>query len=133
MKILIAEDNNVTRLLLQKLMRGFEVHSVVTGVEALEAVKISYEEENPYDIIFMDIMMPEMDGLESVKNIRALEMKIGIKIPMNIIMLTACNNESNVIQAQTSGCNGYIVKPLAKKRLFAEVDKVRHQQWLGVR
>jgi len=132
-KILIAEDNNVTRLLLQKLMRGFEVHSVVTGVEALEAVKISYEEENPYDIIFMDIMMPEMDGLESVKNIRALEMKIGIKIPMNIIMLTACNNEGNVTQAQTSGCNGYVVKPLSKKRLFYEVDKVRYQQWTGVR
>ena len=71
MKILVVEDDFGSRRMMQKLLEPYgDVDVVVDGEEAVEAFKMAWEESTPYDMIFMDIMMPKMDGHEALKRIR---------------------------------------------------------------
>ena len=79
MKTLIVEDDFTSRLFLQTVLARYgECHIAVSGMEALEAFRIATDHESPYDLICMDIMMPEMDGKEAVKQVRAMEEARGI-------------------------------------------------------
>jgi len=79
MKILIVEDNFINRFVMQKMLLKYgECDSVVNGKEAVDAYTIAFEESKPYDYIFLDIMMPEMDGREALKIIRAKEKESGV-------------------------------------------------------
>ena len=74
MKTLIVEDDFTSRLFLQTFLSRYgECHIAVNGREAVEAFRMAADNGSPYDLICMDIMMPEMDGQEAVKQIRALE------------------------------------------------------------
>ena len=84
MKTLIVDDDFTNRLLLQELLRPHgQSHVAVNGREAVDAVGVALEAKEPYDLICLDIMMPEMDGQEALGKIRALEekhrLKVGIK------------------------------------------------------
>ena len=74
MKALIVEDDFTSRLLLQGLLQPFGVcHVCINGKEAVEAFKIALDQKEPYDLVCLDIMMPEMDGQTALKEIRAIE------------------------------------------------------------
>lgn len=71
MKILIVDDEFVSRKKAQKIMSQYgECDTTINGTKALEAFKLAHEERDPYDLITMDIMMPDMDGIETPKRIR---------------------------------------------------------------
>jgi two-component system chemotaxis response regulator CheY len=79
MKTLTVEDDFTNRLFLQEIRRGFgPAHIAVNGKEAIEAVRLSFESSEPYQLTCLDIMMPEMDGQSVLKGIRALEEARGI-------------------------------------------------------
>jgi two-component system chemotaxis response regulator CheY len=123
MKALIAEDDLTSRLLMQELLKEFgTAHVAVQGWEAVEAVRRSLEDEEPYDLICLDIMMPEMDGQEALKQIRAIETEF--KLPheqaAKIIMITALGDVTNVMKAYHSLCDVYLQKPI-HKAAFLEV------------
>ena len=127
MKTLIVEDDFTCRLLLQELIKSFgPSHVAVNGKEAVEAVYWALATGEPYDLICLDIMMPEMDGLEALRQIREQEDARGIP-PSNgakIIMTTALTDTKNVIVAYMSQCDAYLTKPIQKSKLLEELCKL---------
>lgn len=126
MRALVAEDEFLGRKVLSVFLNTlFEVDVVVNGLEAVEAFKLAHQEGRPYDLLLMDIMMPEMDGLEALKQIRALEQERKIKPQVKVLMTTALDDPKTVIRSFHDGeASGYIVKPVRKDKLFEELKKL---------
>lgn len=100
---------------------------VVDGEEAIQAFRIAWEENDPYDVIFLDIMMPNIDGQEALKEIREIERSIGIheKDQVKVIMTTALGDPRNVVEAYHKGAaTSYLVKPIERQRLMEELDNL---------
>ena len=134
MKTLIVEDDFTSRLLLQRLLNRYgECHIAVNGREAVSAFRTALEEGGSYDLICMDIMMPEMDGQEALKEIRSIEEERNITSTRGaeIVMTTALAEIRNVAAAYGEFCDGYLVKPIDKGKLIgvseelALIDPVR--------
>ncbi len=127
MKTLIVEDDFTSRLLLMKLLSPYgEAHPAVNGVEAVEVVRMALEAGKPYNLICLDIMMPEMDGQTALKRIRDIEESKGINYGAGakIIMTTAVNAIASVAGAYKNLCDGYLVKPIIKAKLIEELRKL---------
>lgn len=127
MRILVAEDDFGSRRMMQKLLASYgDVDVVVDGAEALQAFTLAWEEYKPYGVVFMDIMMPKMDGHEALKRIRAFEKDMGIKPKdeAKIIMTTVLEDPHNVVEAYyEGGATSYLVKPIARDRLREELAR----------
>jgi len=127
MKTLIVEDDYTSRVLLQKLLGTYRrPHVAVNGKEAVLAVQASLESGEPYDLICLDIMMPEMDGHEALQRIRALEAENGCggSKAAKIIMTTALHDAKNVVAAIEGSANAYLVKPVHKAKLLEELRRL---------
>ena len=114
MKILIVEDDQICRNLLKKMLARYgECHVAENGKAGLAAVALALQEEDPYQLVCLDIMMPEIDGLQCLKEIRAQEKQYtDKKQPVKIIMTTAVDAMQSVMEAYSQGgCNAYLVKP----------------------
>jgi two-component system chemotaxis response regulator CheY len=126
MRILIAEDDFTARRQLKDILSPYgDCDIVVDGEEAVQAFRLAREEGEPYDLIFMDIMMPNVDGLEAVKLIRAMEKEVGIRgsMEVKIVMVTALDDPKIVINAfYKAGATSYIVKPIQKIKLIEEIQ-----------
>ncbi len=117
MKTLIAEDDFTSRLILQELLKGYGLaHIAVNGRETVEAVSLALDAGEPYDLICLDIMMPEMDGQEALRKIRAME-SISAHAS-KIVMTTALADMSNVVAAQSNSCDAYLTKPIHQHKLL---------------
>ena len=125
--ILVVEDDFTSRLLLQKLLGNYgSCHIAVNGKEAVEAVRLALTGEEYYDLICMDIMMPEMDGQQALKEIRALEEERGFIAPdgAKIIMTTALADGDTVREAIQARCNYFLAKPILKASLLDALRKL---------
>ncbi len=121
MRALIAEDDFTSRLLMQKLLAPYgESHVAINGREALEAFKSARLKRRPYDLICLDVMMPEMDGQTVLREIRAIEEGAGTRHErrVKILMTTALKDAKNVMTAFRELCDGYLVKPIDKAKLL---------------
>src|SRR5664279_2753922 len=121
MKTLIVEDDFTSRLLLQELLKDYgPCFTAVTGVEAVLATKAALETDEPYDLICMDIMMPEMDGRAALKAIRGQEVARGIisSSGSRIVMTTALGDVKNIFATFHDLCDGYLIKPIGKAKLL---------------
>ena len=128
MKTLIVEDDFTGRLLLQKLLTRYgECHIAVNGREAVAASHMASEAGQAYDLICMDIMMPEMDGQTALKEIRAMEEARGIVSTRGakIVMTTALGDIKNMATAYRELCDGYLVKPIDKAKLIALLEELQ--------
>ena len=124
MKTLIVEDDFTSRLFLQTVLSPYgECHIAVNGKEAVEAFKQAVDKASPYDLICMDIMMPEMDGQEALKQVRALEAARGAASPrpVKIIMTTAVNEIKEVFRSFNALSDAYLVKPIDSAELLAKL------------
>ena len=126
MRALIVEDEFLSRKVLRSfLMTLFDVDIVVNGREAVEAFKMGHTDGNPYDLILMDIMMPEVDGIEALQKIRKIENEKNYRPRVKVIMTTALDDPQTVIKTFYDGeASAYIVKPVAKDNLYEELEKV---------
>jgi two-component system chemotaxis response regulator CheY len=125
MKILIAEDDFLSRkIILNFLKNQGECDVAHHGKEAWEAFQAALSEGSPYDLVCIDVMMPEMNGVELLEKIRELEQGKGITIDKGakIIMTTSVDKPKDVMQAFRKGCEAYIVKPLQKEELFKQLE-----------
>lgn len=127
MKILIVEDDFTCRFLLQQSLKSYGTsHIAVNGKEAVEAIRTALESGEPYQLVCMDIMMPEMDGTTAVRKIRALEEAKGVPATSGakIIMTTALDELSDVGRAYQALCDGYLVKPINGHKLVETLRKL---------
>ncbi len=127
MKCLIVEDDFTARKLMQIYLSEFgKCFVAVNGKEAVQAVTQAFEEDEPYDLIALDIMMPEMDGIEALKVIRNLEKERGITglDTVKVIMTTAKGQSQDIFDAFNTGCEAYLIKPIRKPDLIDEIRKL---------
>jgi two-component system chemotaxis response regulator CheY len=124
MRALIVEDDFTCRLLLQSFLAPYgECHIAVNGKEAVAAFRTAQQSGQPYDLICMDIMMPEMDGQDAVREIRALEEAGGTLSTRGakIIMTTALDDVKNVVQSFKSLCDACLFKPIDTGKLLGHI------------
>ena len=114
MKILIVDDEAVSLVKMEAILEEFgECRAVASGPEAIAAVQKALAEKAPYDLITMDISMPEMDGTEALYEIRNLERSAHSTLnhKARIIMVTAQADRDSLITCVQAGCDDYIIKP----------------------
>ena len=121
LRVLLAEDNAVNALLASVLLRkaGHHVTHVVTGRMALDALAA-----NAFDLILMDVQMPEMDGMEATAEIRRMEASTGRHIP--IVAFTAHAMAEDRKRFLDAGVDGYLSKPFSPEQLHVVIDSLRH-------
>ena len=117
LNILIAEDNDSNYLLIKKLLKGNQLTRAITGVEAIEKIKAQ-----TFDIVFMDMRMPVMNGLEATSLIREFNQTTPI------IALTANAFDSDKENALAAGCNHFMTKPVKKRELVDLLFRYFKQQ-----
>jgi CheY-like chemotaxis protein len=133
LKILLAEDNPVNQKLANRLFEkmGYSIDIATNGIEVLEAIQ-----KQSYDLIFMDVQMPEMDGLEATRQIRALEQsgqtELSNPTPSNqsiqIIAITANATQDDRENCFASGMNDFIAKPFKVEQIQTAIKKWGRKQ-----
>jgi two-component system chemotaxis response regulator CheY len=126
-KTLIVEDEITSRVLLRELLKRFgPPHVAMNGKEAVDAVSTALQAKEPYDLICLDIMMPEMDGQAALKRIRQLEDEAGIEAQerAKVIMTSALSDKGNVLEAIRSQCDYFLVKPIDGRALLEELRRL---------
>lgn len=128
MRFLIVDDEQTTRRMTAAILTDFaECDEVQNGGEALSRVKEAYAINAPYDLIFLDIVMPEMDGHATGKAIRALEKELGIPVDkrMKIVMVTALNSPQAAMDSfSSSQSSAYVIKPVTRENLLGVIAKL---------
>jgi len=127
LKILIVEDEFLSRQLLMAIVTELGKADVaVDGEEAVNAVRMSYESGSPYDVVFLDIMLPAKDGQEALKEIRSYEQERGVPASegVKVIMTTALSDSRSIMQAFRSQCEAYVTKPYNRKKITDELLKL---------
>ena len=120
---ILLVDDNVSLIRIMSLIlgrKGYEVATAETGFEAISMVK-----EIPYDIIFMDIKMPVMDGVETYKKIKK------IRSDAVVMMMTAYSVDDLVQEAIQEGANGIIYKPMDINKVVGIIEEVNRKKEEG--
>jgi two-component system, OmpR family, response regulator ArlR len=117
MKILVVEDNLESREFFGELMsaEGYDVALAASGAEAINNLK-----NDQFDLVMLDIMMEEMDGIEVLKKVRK-ELKL---TDLPVLMITASVDIEKVVKAFKAGANGYIVKPFEVDELTRKIREL---------
>ena len=113
-KILVADDAEFLRLRIMKMLSE-EGHEIIEAENGMVAVS-AYKRARP-DLVFMDIAMPEKDGLTALKEIRSHDPKA------KVVMLTALGQESIVLEAIRSGARDFMLKPFERNRVLGAISK----------
>lgn len=116
-RFLIVDDNEINHRVLDAILAPYHSDNiaVMSGRDAVAAFK----DKGPFTLIFMDMRMPGMDGVETIKYIRSMEMETKTQTP--ILALTANVNQSDEMACMTAGANAYLTKPLDIGKVYAMV------------
>jgi len=128
LRCLIVEDDELSRELLALQMEPYAQCDLASnGREGVDKFSVALESAEPYQLILLDIIMPEMDGLEAAKAIRALEDRQGITIDkgVQIIVLSSLSTPQDVIQAYVAAQSAaHLVKPVQPEKLVKTLRKL---------
>ena len=126
MKILIAEDNDINWEIISALLQMYGIESERAGNGQIAVEMLQSSRENSYDLVFMDLQMPVMNGLDATRTIRGLEGTWASSIP--IIAMTANAFSEDIAQCMEAGMNGHIAKPVDIKHVLMEIHRVREER-----
>ncbi|HCA71456.1 MAG: response regulator transcription factor [Oscillospiraceae bacterium] len=115
-RLLVVDDEEKIRLLIRKYAE-FEGYSIVEAGDGMEAIQVCRDHPRDFDLIIMDIMMPELDGFSAVKEIRKI-----CEAP--VLMLSARGEEYDKIHGFELGIDDYVVKPFSPKELMMRVSAI---------
>ena len=115
-KILIADDNDLMRSLLRGILRSENYNTINEAKNGLQAVA-AVDQHRP-DLVFLDVMMPEMDGLEALRAIKE-------KYPATlVVMITGNPSKENVEESIQNGASGFIIKPFNSAKVLDTLNRV---------
>lgn len=123
--VLVVDDDLVSRKLICKILEGrMECDAAADGKEGLALYEKSLFARKPYDLVLLDVSMPEMDGIEFLKFLRAKEVDSGALVGegVPVIMITAFKKP--FIDAFKTGCTDYILKPVDDAVLLKKIDDI---------
>jgi len=124
MKSLIAEDDLTSRIFLREVLKKFgPVETAADGKQAVNAFSIALQAGEPFDLVCLDVMMPEMDGYDVLREIRRLEEAQGILFSRGstILMTTALDQTLDIMRAFYGVCDGYMPKPISKGKVIEQL------------
>lgn len=127
LRLLVVDDEVMMGLLLKKHTMEYGSTDVVTdGFKALKAFRIAYEEGKPYNLVFLDLMIPGMDGQAILKSMREYESShhADRKADCRIIMITASREPYDVLEAYKNQCSDFLTKPLTWSTILAALQQV---------
>jgi len=116
MRVLVAEDNKINQMIMRELLSsaGIDVTIADNGIKALECLR-----EHTFDLVLMDIQMPEMDGLTAAVQIRADRRFADLPI----LAMTANVGPEHLAESQAAGMNAHLTKPVDVKKLYSALKK----------
>ena len=126
MKILIVEDEVITQRFLEFILKTYGTcETVDNGLKAVESFTNALNSGKPFDLICLDIMMPGINGQETLKRIRQIEKDKGIAgfDCVKVIMTTALGDSDNLTTAFVEQADGYLVKPITKDKMVTLLEK----------
>lgn len=127
LKSLIVEDDATSRMIMQEYLEEYGPCDAVShGHDALKAFEHAYESGDSYQLVCLDIMMPDMNGHEVLVALRQYEndKKVGGHAGARIVMTTALGDAKNVVRAFKEQCEGYLVKPITKEVLRDKLQEL---------
>lgn len=127
--VLIVDDNGTNRTILEKMIRGFgcNAFAVGSGKEALNILRSFNELSKPFQLVLLDMQMPEMDGEEVLTKIKEdADLK-----NTTVIILTSMGQRGDAARLEAMGCNGYLLKPVRQKELFGALLTILGRNKLG--
>jgi two-component system, chemotaxis family, chemotaxis protein CheY len=128
MKTLIVDDDIFNCKLLQSILKDYgECSIAISGISAIQLFEETLKSDEHYDLVCLDIMMPEKDGHETLREMRALEQNQASQLNKRsrIIMVTALEEQENKTKAFYENCDGYLVKPVERKLLEEMLNKMK--------
>ena len=128
MRTLIIDDDDANRKILSLFLTPLgHTDTAPSGDEGLILFKKSIDEKVFYDLVVLDIRMPGMDGITTLKNMRALENEQDVsgQETAKIVMMTAVTDKNVVVDAFRQGCNAYVIKPLDREELLRQIKMLK--------
>jgi two-component system chemotaxis response regulator CheY len=129
MRALVVEDDSISGKILQNVLSPFgQCDLVDNGRQALDAFQRSLDRARPYDLICMDISLPELDGQKALRRIRDMEKAAGIDsgLEVKVVMITASSETGQVSDALfNGGASAYFVKPLQVDAFLKELKRLK--------
>ncbi len=128
MKILVVDDNPVNQKLMVAMLSDHGACNVaVDGREAVEMFEHALREKDGYNLICLDIMIPEMDGQEVLRRIRDAEERASLESSerSKVMMVSSLDDSENIMEAFTKGhCDAYIMKPVSREKLHYHLQEI---------
>ena len=120
MRILVVDDDAISRKMLEKLLMPYgEIDTAVNGRDAIATFHLAITQGRPFDLVCLDIVMPEMDGHEALMKMRDMDNEQWVR--PKIIMTTAFTDSDNVKKAFLKHCDAYIAKPISQEVLIGKL------------
>lgn len=127
MKTLVVDDDVVSREKLGKIMEAFgDCHKVESGAGAVEAFNAAWSLGLPFDLVLLDIGMPDVGGIEVLKQIRQVEKNKAFSKShrAKVVMVTTHSDKNVVVDCMKAGCNNYIVKPFNRNLVEGKLSEI---------
>lgn len=118
-KVLFVEDNDISRELIRRIFKRIQQIDVDVARDGAEALNLFSESE--YDLVFMDIQLPEMDGFEVTRRIREINRRLSRHTP--VVAVTAFVGSEDQQRCQDAGMDDYVPKPLSTQELLKKIEK----------
>ncbi len=127
---LIVDDTPIIQILLRRALSAYPVECEVasSGREALERFEQRLQSKRPYDLVCLDVGLPEMDGSAALPLMRAAESRLGGTAPAYIVVLTGDDSEETVKAMRAGGANAYFLKPLDRSAFVNQLWKALSQK-----
>jgi two-component system chemotaxis response regulator CheY len=124
MKTLVVDDELVSRKKMIKILSDFsQCDSVKDGKAAVRVFKAAIETGKPYDLVTLDVFMPDIDGTRILSMLRKIENELHLDVKARILMVTS-HSDSDTVKACLGKCNGYVVKPFNREVLVYKLTKL---------
>ena len=124
MRVLVVEDDHISAMVIREILAPLGVAEVAeNGLVAVSKFRNALERGESYDCVFLDIMMPEMDGHETLECIRSIEQEHDIwgLDAVKVVMSTALGDFENVRKSFRGQCDAYLVKPIRRNKILSAV------------